>query len=150
MTYINYGASKKINTITSSPPRLITCSCILISSSFQFSGLVEDVKRKHRPLHPFAAPWLWRWFIGDTPDLRTEFTNQITDAEMCWWLLVFFFFAGIVYFVVIEEELNVSDLLYFFTVTGTTVGFGDISPATARSRGVMICFAIFGNITLGV
>ena len=95
------------------------------------------------------APWLLRWLKGEKID-KKEFHNRFGAWEICGYCLLAYYFFGGIYYVAQREEMNHPDLIYFFTVTMTTVGFGDISPLTQQSRVVMIFFACFGNIVLGM
>jgi hypothetical protein len=49
----------------------------------------------------------------------------------------------------LEEELSVGDALYFSWVTGTTVGYGDLTPTTGSTRVLAIIVAIMGIILTG-
>jgi len=49
----------------------------------------------------------------------------------------------------LEEELSFSDALYFSWVTGTTVGYGDLTPTTGNTRVLAIIVAIMGIILTG-
>ena len=50
----------------------------------------------------------------------------------------------------LEEELSVSDALYFAWVTGTTVGYGDLTPTTETTRFLAIIVAIMGIVLTGI
>jgi type VI protein secretion system component VasK len=49
-----------------------------------------------------------------------------------------------------EEELSVSEALYFAWVTGTTVGYGDLAPTTGITRVLAIIVAIMGIVLTGI
>jgi voltage-gated potassium channel len=48
------------------------------------------------------------------------------------------------------ENLPFDDALYFSFVTGLTVGYGDISPATGLGRIVALLLALVGMMLTGV
>ena len=49
----------------------------------------------------------------------------------------------------LEEELSAGDALYFAWVTGTTVGYGDLTPTTGTTRFLAIIVAIVGIVLTG-
>ena len=49
----------------------------------------------------------------------------------------------------LEEELSFGDALYFAWVTGTTVGYGDLTPTTESTRVLAIIVAIVGIVLTG-
>ena len=49
----------------------------------------------------------------------------------------------------LEEELSFGDALYFAWVTGTTVGYGDLTPTTESTRVLAIIVAIMGIVLTG-
>lgn len=46
-------------------------------------------------------------------------------------------------------ELSPVDAIYFAIVTTTTIGYGDIVPATQRGRGVMTLYMLVGSVVVG-
>lgn len=50
----------------------------------------------------------------------------------------------------LEEDLSLSSALYFAWVTGTTVGYGDITPTTTATRILAIIVAIMGIMFTGI
>ncbi len=50
----------------------------------------------------------------------------------------------------LEEELSISDALYFAWVTGTTVGYGDLVPTLGITRVLAIIVAILGIVLTGI
>jgi len=49
-----------------------------------------------------------------------------------------------------EEELSVSEALYFAWVTGTTVGYGDLVPTLGITRVLAILAALLGITLTGI
>ncbi len=49
-----------------------------------------------------------------------------------------------------EEELSISEALYFAWVTGTTVGYGDLVPTLGITRLLAIIVAILGITLTGI
>jgi hypothetical protein len=50
----------------------------------------------------------------------------------------------------LEEDLSVGEALYFAWVTGTTVGYGDLTPTTGSTRVLAIIVAILGIVLTGI
>ena len=50
----------------------------------------------------------------------------------------------------LEEDLSVGEALYFAWVTGTTVGYGDLTPTTGSTRVLAIIIAIMGIVLTGI
>ena len=50
----------------------------------------------------------------------------------------------------LEEDLSVGEALYFAWVTGTTVGYGDLTPTTGSTRVLAIIVAIMGIVLTGI
>lgn len=48
------------------------------------------------------------------------------------------------------EGLSIGQGLYFAWVTGTTVGYGDLSPTTGPSQLVAVIIALFGILFTGI
>ena len=48
------------------------------------------------------------------------------------------------------EDMGFGDALYFTLITGLTVGYGDITPATITGRIVSIVAAVIGVIYVGI
>lgn len=49
-----------------------------------------------------------------------------------------------------REGWSIGDSLYFGFVTGTTVGYGDMTPTTGRSKFFSIMLALVGLIFTGI
>lgn len=47
-------------------------------------------------------------------------------------------------FYTLEEEWSVVDSLYFSVITLTTVGYGDLSPSTTRSKVFTVVYIVVG------
>ena len=63
-------------------------------------------------------------------------------------IAIFISFMGLL-IAQLEEELSAGDALYFAWVTGTTVGYGDLTPTTGATRFLAIVVAIVGIVLTG-
>lgn len=83
------------------------------------------------------------------------------EYSKAFWILLWHFFpiwGGIAILISLmgiliaqlEEELMLTDALYFAWVTGTTVGYGDIAPTVGATRFLAIIVAIMGIMFTGI
>ena len=83
------------------------------------------------------------------------------EFSKAFWILMRHFFpiwGGIVILISLlgliiaglEEELSFSSGLYFAWVTGTTVGYGDITPTVGMTRFLAVIVAIMGIMFTGI
>ena len=83
------------------------------------------------------------------------------EFSKAFWILMRHFFpiwGGIVILISLlgliiaglEEELSFSSGLYFAWVTGTTVGYGDITPTVGMTRFLAVFVAIIGIMFTGI
>ena len=85
---------------------------------------------------------------------------SIEFSKAFWIILIHFFpiWGGIVIFISLlgfiiaglEEELSFSSTLYFAWVTGTTVGYGDITPTAGATRFLAVIVAVMGIVFTGI
>ena len=75
---------------------------------------------------------------------------QREKIHKVFFVMLFVIFSGSVALVFFEEKLNFLDALWWSIVTVTTVGYGDISPATTGGRIVAIAVMLLGIGILGV
>ena len=52
--------------------------------------------------------------------------------------------------VVLAEEIPVGQAVYFVLVTTLTIGYGDITPATAWGRVASVAAGVFGVLATGI
>ena len=62
-------------------------------------------------------------------------------------VLALFACAG---FFALAENLTFSDSLYFTLITGLTIGYGDITPATAAGRVLSVVAGLIGLVVVGL
>lgn len=58
--------------------------------------------------------------------------------------------AGCAVVIAVAEPLPLADAVYFVLITGLTVGYGDIVPATAAARIASVVAGLIGVITAGL
>ena len=79
---------------------------------------------------------------------KGKIENEISGIEMTFWFTVVSFFVVTTYLVMVTKELNLPRALYFLVVTMTGVGFGEMYPASQKTRIVIMIFALIGNTIL--
>ena len=83
-------------------------------------------------------------------------TSHAIVAAVCVYLLIGMFFAAVYLILGASDdgmfaqasETSYSDYLYFSAITQTTVGYGDLTPATNAARAFASAQAMFGQIYL--
>ena len=48
------------------------------------------------------------------------------------------------------EDIPLGDAIYFAFITGLSIGYGDISPATAGGQLISILIGLFGMLFVGI
>ncbi len=83
----------------------------------------------------------------------TRFSHHFFHALSRVWNIL----AGLIAWLVVDaaaiayfEKISFADALYFTFVTGLTIGYGDISPATLAGRIVAIMTGILGILITGL
>jgi hypothetical protein len=95
--------------------------------------------------------------IASTLSVRERIDMVTVLGVLCIYLLFALFFAGVHQFLAgfttpylngTGQPPSASDLLYFSVITVTTVGFGDITPASELARAVTVVEALTGQLYL--
>jgi len=71
--------------------------------------------------------------------------NRFPILSIMGYLMSYAFFWGVVY-MLIEDDWTLIDGLYFSIITGTSIGYGDISPQTQGGRGLALLFLPFAVV----
>jgi len=85
-------------------------------------------------------------------------TNKKTCWSRCFKRLPFFFYEFLPAFVccsvgiivmMYAQDVSFADAFYWSIVTGTTVGYGDVSPLVPVTRGFALVYLFFSVVTMG-
>jgi hypothetical protein len=63
-------------------------------------------------------------------------------------LIGFILAGGLV--IAVVEDLSIGDAIYFALITGLTIGYGDIAPATAVGRVIAVALGLIGILFTGL
>ena len=92
---------------------------------------------------------------GDRTSLQT---NKKTCWSRCFKRLPFFFYEILPAFIccsvgiivmMYAQDVSFADAFYWSIVTGTTVGYGDVSPLVPVTRGFALVYLFFSVVTMG-
>jgi voltage-gated potassium channel len=85
----------------------------------------------------------------ENPELITEYRKVRQQYKSAAALALFLLCAGSVFYHIVEH-FGWVDAFYFCTITLTTIGYGDLVPATTAGKIFTIFYAIVGIGVIGI
>jgi hypothetical protein len=78
------------------------------------------------------------------------FSQTSIAQRRCIVHVIIYYAAAVLGFSFLVEKWTIIDSMYYATVLGCTIGFGDLAPSNSLSRVYTICLASYGVILLGI